>query len=136
MQSADSHCTDHKEEVLYALLRLLIKLPVPACAPSTSWCPLPKAMDKYVKCPQIILLLRTHWPSSLTEQCRAEYSGCQQSQFPLFVVLIDPSERVSGRKDHNCPFINGQKSRMILCSPSPLPVRWEGRKSGKSVNCE
>lgn len=46
-------------------------------------------------------------------QNRAEHSGCRQSPFPLFVVLIDPSERVSERKDHNCTFINGQKSRMI-----------------------
>lgn len=38
---------------------------------------------------------------------------CQQTRFPLSVPLIDPSERVSPWNGHNCPFINGQKSRMI-----------------------
>lgn len=38
---------------------------------------------------------------------------CQQTQFPLSVALIDPSERVSPWNGHNCPFIKGQKSRMI-----------------------
>ncbi|GAA6101038.1 uncharacterized [Tachysurus ichikawai] len=50
------------------------------------------AMDSYVRCLQIILLLRPHLPSSQPGSSALFY---QQTRFPLSVALIDPSERVS-----------------------------------------